>query len=81
MSHLYQCVGCESMTLQPLGQVYEEKNQKKYRLNHGPAVDKYCKFCGRQHVVAGPIWSGPIHDPVSACPCSLVWHQPYLDIF
>lgn len=44
---VYQCIGCESMTIQPLGSVDSES----YKLPSGPPVDQLCKFCRRKHHV------------------------------
>ncbi|XP_014213045.1 probable tRNA (guanine(26)-N(2))-dimethyltransferase [Copidosoma floridanum] len=59
LAMVYQCVGCESMTLQPLG-ITTDKNQQK--LPQVPAVDKLCEFCQHKHHLGGPIWIGPLHD-------------------
>ncbi|XP_055692924.1 tRNA (guanine(26)-N(2))-dimethyltransferase [Lutzomyia longipalpis] len=66
-SHVFQCTGCESFTLQPLGVLKPnptEKNptQVKYALPTGPSVDSTCTHCGFRHHLGGPIWSDPIHD-------------------
>lgn len=61
-SHLamvHQCVGCESMTLQPLGVILENNKQK---LPQEPSVNKLCEFCNHKHHMGGPIWTGPMHD-------------------
>lgn len=56
---VYQCVGCETITIQPLGTM-NEKN--KHKLPQAPAVDKLCSFCQQKHHMGGPIWTGPLHD-------------------
>jgi len=38
---------------------------KKYAAGGGPAVGATCEHCGGRHVMAGPIWSDPIHDPAA----------------
>ncbi|KAK0182400.1 hypothetical protein PV327_000544 [Microctonus hyperodae] len=55
---VYQCIGCESMTIQPLGTVDSES----YKLPSGPPVDQLCKFCRHKHHIGGPIWIGSIHN-------------------
>lgn len=62
VSWLYQCVGCETTTLQPLGRVVVNGKSVKYQLSPGPAVSQSCNHCGHRHSVAGPIWNAPIHD-------------------
>ncbi|XP_037802083.1 probable tRNA (guanine(26)-N(2))-dimethyltransferase isoform X1 [Penaeus monodon] len=62
VSWLYQCVGCETTTLQPLGRVVVNGKSVKYQLSPGPAVSQSCDHCGHRHSVAGPIWNAPIHD-------------------
>ena len=44
---VYQCNGCESMTLQPLGM----KRSGAFKLPNGPPVDRLCKFCNHAHHV------------------------------
>ncbi|OXU20229.1 hypothetical protein TSAR_006152 [Trichomalopsis sarcophagae] len=56
---VYQCVGCESLTLQPLG---TNPSNNVYKLPHAPAVDKLCSICNHRHHMGGPIWLGPLHD-------------------
>lgn len=62
VSWLYQCVGCETATLQPLGRVIVNGKSVKYQLSSGPSVTQACQHCGYRHLMAGPIWSAPIHD-------------------
>jgi tRNA (guanine26-N2/guanine27-N2)-dimethyltransferase len=61
-AYVFQCVSCESRTLQPLGRVNERNGVKKYSAGGGPTVGATCAHCGGRHVMAGPIWSAPIHD-------------------
>ena len=62
-AYIYQCVGCESRTLQPLGRIIVRPGGgKKYVPGGAPAVAATCAHCGGRHVMAGPIWSDPIHD-------------------
>ena len=62
LGHVYQCTGCESFTLAPLGRVYKEDNNLKYKLMPGPPVGRRCRYCGRTFQVGGPIWIAPIHQ-------------------
>ncbi|KAI5651474.1 n2,N2-dimethylguanosine tRNA methyltransferase domain-containing protein [Phthorimaea operculella] len=67
LSMVYQCVGCDNITLQPLGGFKpnpSEKNpdQKKAYLPTVPPVGEYCDNCNQRHHLGGPIWSAPIHD-------------------
>merc|ERR1712180_500629 len=63
LGHLYQCSGCETMTVQPLGEVVrDDKNNVKYVLPKGPPVDRKCRFCQHSHIIGGPYWIAPIHD-------------------
>ncbi|XP_073960468.1 tRNA methyltransferase 1 isoform X2 [Choristoneura fumiferana] len=67
LSMVYQCVGCDNLTLQPLGGFKpnpSEKNphQTKAYLPAGPPVAELCEHCNQRHHLGGPIWSAPIHD-------------------
>ncbi|XP_023944105.2 probable tRNA (guanine(26)-N(2))-dimethyltransferase isoform X2 [Bicyclus anynana] len=67
LSMVYHCVGCDNITLQPLGGFKPnptEKNpqQTKGYLPAAPPVGEYCSHCNQRHHLGGPIWSAPIHD-------------------
>lgn len=62
VSWLYQCVGCETTTMHPLGRVLVNGRSVKYQLSSGPPVTETCSHCGHRHLVGGPLWSAPIHD-------------------
>ncbi|KAJ2949554.1 hypothetical protein O0L34_g15473 [Tuta absoluta] len=67
LSMVYQCVGCDNITLQPLGGFKpnpSEKNpdQQKAYLPTVPPVGEHCDNCNQRHHLGGPIWSAPIHD-------------------
>ena len=63
LGHLFQCNGCESLAIQPLGQLeLREDGNIKYKLCSGPPVGKRCEFCGNTFQIGGPIWIAPIHD-------------------
>nr|XP_014086871.1 probable tRNA (guanine(26)-N(2))-dimethyltransferase [Bactrocera oleae] len=66
-SMVFQCTGCETFTLQPLGNVKvnttdKGKSQTKFGIPTGPNVGMNCEHCGHRHHMGGPIWSHPIHD-------------------
>ncbi|CAK1542375.1 unnamed protein product [Leptosia nina] len=67
LSMVYQCVGCDNLTLQPLGAFKAnptEKNpgQIKSCLPLVPPVGEFCVHCNHRHHLGGPIWSAPIHN-------------------
>ncbi|EEC13198.1 N2,N2-dimethylguanosine tRNA methyltransferase, putative, partial [Ixodes scapularis] len=59
---VYQCSGCESFTLQPLGRCTEKGTGFKFSPAQGPPVGPSCSHCGHKHHVGGPIWINPLHD-------------------
>ncbi|KAJ6646387.1 putative tRNA (guanine(26)-N(2))-dimethyltransferase [Pseudolycoriella hygida] len=66
-SLVYQCTGCDTLTLQPLGTLKpnptaSNPNQVKFGIPTGPAVNTNCNHCQHRHHMGGPIWSAPIHD-------------------
>lgn len=66
-SMIYQCVGCTTFALQPLGITKpnpSEKNPKqfKYCLPIGPNFKDHCEQCNNRYYTGGPIWSAEIHD-------------------
>eukprot|EP00092_Neocalanus_flemingeri_P027579 GFUD01029921.1.p1 GENE.GFUD01029921.1~~GFUD01029921.1.p1 ORF type:complete len:578 (+),score=169.81 GFUD01029921.1:53-1735(+) len=65
LGQVYQCTGCESLALQPLGRLTTHKQgggHIKYCLPSGPPVDRHCAHCGNSHHIGGPIWLAPIHN-------------------
>ncbi|KAL6645867.1 hypothetical protein ACP70R_017475 [Stipagrostis hirtigluma subsp. patula] len=62
LSYVYQCVGCDSFHLQPLGRTVTKNNSVKHAPAIGPVVPQECSDCGKKFNVGGPIWSAPIHD-------------------
>ncbi|KAL6649665.1 hypothetical protein ACP70R_013889 [Stipagrostis hirtigluma subsp. patula] len=62
LSYVYQCVGCDSFHLQPLGRTITKNNSVKHAPGIGPVVPQECSDCGKKFNVGGPIWSAPIHD-------------------
>ncbi|EDV32129.1 uncharacterized protein Dana_GF14196 [Drosophila ananassae] len=67
-SWMYQCTGCDTFTLQPLGitkpnPTAGNPQQLKFGIPTGPAVNSQCEHCGHRHHLGGPIWSAPLHNP------------------
>ncbi|KAL4709468.1 hypothetical protein ACJJTC_012805 [Scirpophaga incertulas] len=67
LSMVYQCVGCDVKTLQPLGgfkpnPTDKNPNEIKAFLPSGPPVGTHCAHCNHPHKLGGPIWSAPIHS-------------------
>ncbi|XP_009762272.1 tRNA (guanine(26)-N(2))-dimethyltransferase 1-like isoform X1 [Nicotiana sylvestris] len=62
LSYVYQCTGCDSFHLQPVGRTVSKNNSVRYLPGFGPAVSQECSDCGKKFNMGGPIWSAPIHD-------------------
>lgn len=62
LSYVYQCTGCDSFHLQPLGRTVSKNTSVRYLPGFGPAVSQECSDCGKKYNMGGPIWSAPIHD-------------------
>ncbi|KZV90233.1 N2,N2-dimethylguanosine tRNA methyltransferase, partial [Exidia glandulosa HHB12029] len=65
----YVCTGCQASYEQPLGKVIEKVHEGSgnvnllYRTNTAtPTSSGRCDHCGHPLHIAGPMWSGPIHD-------------------
>ncbi|EJD53010.1 N2,N2-dimethylguanosine tRNA methyltransferase [Auricularia subglabra TFB-10046 SS5] len=64
----YVCSGCQAFYEQPLGRVSEKVHESSgnvnliYRTQPGPPTGGNCEHCGFTLHVAGPMWSGPLHD-------------------
>ncbi|KAF9815299.1 hypothetical protein IEO21_04662 [Rhodonia placenta] len=69
-STYYICSGCQSFYSQPLGRMTENVHEATGNVNYhfkahtGPAVPNKCPECNSALHIAGPMWSGSIHDPV-----------------
>jgi len=89
LGYVYQCTGCESVEVHPLGKVVQEEGNVKYKLATGPPVDKSCHHCGRPFHVGvstrtcpsshsfflsrAPSGSAPSRIPPSSATCSSTW--------
>lgn len=62
LSYVYQCIGCDSFHLQPLGRTVAKNTSIRYLPGFGPVVPQECTDCGKKFNMGGPIWSAPIHD-------------------
>ncbi|KAJ4886321.1 putative tRNA (guanine(26)-N(2))-dimethyltransferase 2 [Raphanus sativus] len=62
LSYVYQCIGCDSFHLQPVGRSLPKNNSVRYLPAIGPVVTQECNHCGKKFNMGGPIWSAPIHD-------------------
>eukprot|EP00850_Spirogloea_muscicola_P011482 SM000071S21106 [mRNA] locus=s71:391555:399694:+ [translate_table: standard] len=71
LAYIYQCVGCESYHLQPVGRVLQKHNQVRYTPGVGPPIGQACEHCGKHFYMGGPMWSDPIHDAS--------WQQQIMD--
>ncbi|KAG6777601.1 hypothetical protein POTOM_017426 [Populus tomentosa] len=62
LSYVYQCIGCDSYHLQPIGRTMSKGSSVRYLPGFGPVVPQECSDCGKKYNMGGPIWSAPIHD-------------------
>ncbi|XP_047317155.1 probable tRNA (guanine(26)-N(2))-dimethyltransferase 2 [Impatiens glandulifera] len=62
LSYVYQCIGCDSFHLQPIGRMISKNTSVRYLPGFGPVVPQECTHCGKKFNMGGPIWSAPIHD-------------------
>ena len=66
LSHVFHCTGCGSFHLQRLCEKVrtgEKESNFKFIPSSATVVEGACKNCLGRHVLGGPIWSDPIHDP------------------
>ncbi|TBU65737.1 N2,N2-dimethylguanosine tRNA methyltransferase [Dichomitus squalens] len=64
----YVCTGCQSFYEQPIGRMVENVSGKgnvnlHFKAHTGPPVSERCPECNSALHAAGPMWSGPLHDP------------------
>lgn len=65
LGNVYQCTGCETINVQPLGVLIpgeDDSKNIKYKLPHGPPVSNRCTYCDHPFQIGGPFWVAPIHD-------------------
>ncbi|CAA2987311.1 probable tRNA (guanine(26)-N(2))-dimethyltransferase 2 [Olea europaea subsp. europaea] len=62
LSYVYQCIGCDSFHLQPIGRTVSKNTSVRYLPGFGPVVPQECSDCGKKYNMGGPMWSAPIHD-------------------
>ncbi|KAG1878051.1 tRNA methyltransferase [Suillus subalutaceus] len=64
----YICQGCQSFYEQPLGRTVEKVHERsgnvnlQFKTQAGPPVPQKCTECGSTLHVAGPMWSGSLHN-------------------
>ncbi|OAX44694.1 N2,N2-dimethylguanosine tRNA methyltransferase [Rhizopogon vinicolor AM-OR11-026] len=64
----YICQGCQSFYEQPLGRMIDKVHERSGNVNllfktqAGPSVGQKCTECGSAQHIAGPMWSGPLHN-------------------
>ncbi|KAG6832138.1 hypothetical protein H0H87_002450 [Tephrocybe sp. NHM501043] len=66
-SAYYICSTCQSSYEQPLGRVVEKPSAAGnvnylFKIQNGPGVTEKCPECDSTLHMAGPMWSGPLHD-------------------
>ncbi len=62
VSYVFQCAGCDTFELQPVGKCVTKHNSTKYQVGDGPVVPQKCPHCGWGFHMGGPFWTEPIHD-------------------
>ncbi len=67
---VYNCdSGCGSWTTQLIGRNRFTTSKKgveiwKHQFAQGPTANETCEHCGSKPHIAGPMYAGPLHDPV-----------------
>ncbi|KAJ5770848.1 uncharacterized protein N7511_002899 [Penicillium nucicola] len=61
--------GCGAWSTQPIGSTKERADKKGNPFYHhgitkGPTSGPYCDHCGTKTHLAGPMWAGPLHNPI-----------------
>eukprot|EP00466_Bigelowiella_natans_P013489 jgi/Bigna1/88844/estExt_fgenesh1_pg.C_390054 len=59
---VYQSLGCDAFYLQPYGVIDYSRKNPKYKHSSGPPCNTTCEFTNSRLKVAGPIWSGKMHE-------------------
>ena len=52
LSHVYQCSGCDTYTMQPVARLVVRNGHEKVVAGQGPPVNRECEHCGRVHHVS-----------------------------
>ncbi|MCI29521.1 putative tRNA (guanine(26)-N(2))-dimethyltransferase 2-like, partial [Trifolium medium] len=50
LSYVYQCTGCDSFHLQPLGRSITKNTSVRHLPGFGPVVPQECTDCGKRFV-------------------------------
>ena len=68
---VYNCdSGCGAFETQLIGKNAPYKTPKagkllyKFGMAQGPSADRFCAHCGLKTHLAGPMWAGPLHNPL-----------------
>ncbi|KAG7043912.1 N2 [Colletotrichum scovillei] len=64
---MYNCPGCSAWETQPMVRTRAAPKKKegyfyKHGLSQGPPTDSHCRHCGSKMHIAGPMYSGPLHN-------------------
>ncbi|TFK42549.1 tRNA methyltransferase [Crucibulum laeve] len=68
-STYFVCTSCQAFYEQPLGKCVEKLHEPSGNKNYtfktqaGPTIPEKCPECESTLHIAGPMWSGPLHDP------------------
>eukprot|EP00898_Chlorokybus_atmophyticus_P008128 jgi/Chlat1/8316/Chrsp78S07725 len=62
LMYVYQCSGCDSFHLQPLGRTITKGGSTRYSPATGPTVPQQCEQCGKSFHMGGAMWAAPIHN-------------------
>ncbi|KAJ9058812.1 RNA methyltransferase tRNA(m5U54)methyltransferase, variant 2 [Entomophthora muscae] len=61
-SVVFRCSGCGIYNLSSMGRITNNLNQVKFGPTQGPPVNSTCHFCRSKIHMAGPMYSGPLHN-------------------
>ncbi|OHE95676.1 N2,N2-dimethylguanosine tRNA methyltransferase [Colletotrichum orchidophilum] len=64
---MYNCPGCSAWETQPMVRTRAAPKKRegyfyKHGLSQGPPTDSHCRHCGSKMHIAGPMYSGPLHN-------------------
>ncbi len=60
-SYVFRCVECKSIELTPIMNHIVSGNSQKFS-NSRLQISPLCLICSGQKEIAGPIWTGSLHD-------------------